>query len=336
VIVKGVKEGGQVTFGFRLMADLTRGEHLSSDEQGMEIDLPAPIGPVTLQAGPGRMPTSKAQVFIFSGQGYALSEEALQAGHALKNAIRLAAVEVGSAIDVGQDVAHGRPGQVVIEEFAKRGFQLLPEVHGLHVYEETGIPTVLMARAEGTAVTPLGAFTDALHTHAGESSDVTEKRALACDLFVQSRFESSPKSRHLTLVTALEVLSQRRERSGRAVQLVEEFREAIKKALREADPAEKKELESLLGASNDLRSESISAAIRRLAESVPSSGPIGDADPGDLVRTSYDARSQLTHDGVTSHDLTALLGPLEALVRQLVLHPEWPPRSGGFKAADAY
>jgi hypothetical protein len=33
---------------------------------------------------------------------------------------------------------------------------------------------------------------------------------------------------------------------------------------------------------------------------------------------------RLTHDGVTSHDLTALLGPLEALVRQLVLHPEWP------------
>ena len=77
-----------------------------------------------------------------------------------------------------------------------------------------------------------------------------------------------------------------------------------------------------MGAANDLRSESISAAIRRLAESVPSSELIGAADPGDLARTSYDARSQLTHDGVTSHDLTALLGPLEALVRQLVLHPE--------------
>jgi hypothetical protein len=242
----------------------------------------------------------------------------------LKNGVRLAAIDVGSAIDVGQDVAHGQPSQEVIEEFTKRGLQLLPEVHGLHVYEETGVPTVLMARAEGTPVTPLDTFTDALHTHTGESTNVTEKRALACDLFVQSRFESSPKSRHLTLVTALEVLSQRRKRSGRAAQLVEEFRETIKKALRESDPAEKKELESLLGASNDLRSESISAAIRRLAESVPSSGRIGNADPGDLVRTSYDARSQLTHDGVTSHSLTALFGPLEALVRQLVLHPEWP------------
>jgi hypothetical protein len=170
---------------------------------------------------------------------------------------------------------------------------------------------------------PLSTLTDALHSHAGESSDVTEKRALACDLFAQSRFESSPKSRHLTLVTALEVLSQRRKRSGRAAQLVEEFREEVKKALREADPSEETQLKSLMGAVNDLRSESISAAIRRLAESVPPSDLIGDSNPGDLARTSYDARSQLTHDVVTSHDLTALLGPLEALVRQLVLHPEW-------------
>src|SRR5262249_19085152 len=146
------------------------------------------------------------------------------------------------------------------------------------------------------------------------------------DLFAQSRFESSAKGRHLTLVTALEVLSERREGQGRAAQLVEEFRQAITQRAREAEPAERGQNQSLQRAAHKLRAGSISAATRHLAASVPSSVLTGGVDPIVLVRESYSARSELIHDGVTNRDLTALLGPLEELVRYLCLPspPEEP------------
>lgn len=309
---------GPVTYGFRLTAVFSPRERLGSHEQTVEIDLGPPIGCVTLRAFPGGS-FREAGELLFSGRGYATHGEAEQAGRALKNVIRLAAVEVGKGLDVGQDTVRGRAGQVVIEDYAGRGLQLLPDVHGLQVYEEVAKPVVLLMRGEGTVVTPLDRFTGALRAQAEQAAGVTESRALACDLFVQSRFESSLKSRVLTLVTALEVLSERRERSGVAARLVEEFREAIKRAAGEADGEERRQLDSLLGAANDLRLESIGTAIRELAEPVPASELVGDRDGSGLARASYVARSQLTHDGVTSHDLVALFGPLQSLVRRLCI-----------------
>lgn len=273
-------------FGFRLRV-LIR-ERFSSDEQKIEIDLAAPIGRVTLQAFPGQISFRQAQEMMFSGRGYESFEEAERAGQALKNAIRLAAVEVGNAIDVGQDVVSGGPGQVLVEDAAQRGIQLLPDVHGLQVYEETGTPTVLSLRGEGMVLTPLASFTDALHAQAAHAADLDPKRALACDLFAESRSETSPKSRHLTLVTALEVLSDRLERSGLAAQLVEEFRHAIRQAASEVGQAERAQLDSLLGTANDLRRESIGAAIRRLATSIEPARlrDARDAEPTDLARMS--------------------------------------------------
>jgi hypothetical protein len=207
----------------------------------------------------------------------------------------------------------------LIDEAAQRGIQLLPDVHGLQVYEETGTPTVLSLRGEGIVLTPLASFAEALHARAAQAADVDPKRALACDLFAQSRFESSPKSRHLTLVTALAVLSDRLERSGLAAQLVEEFRQAIKHEASEVGQAERAQLDSLLSAANDLRRESIGAAICRLAISIEPANvrDARDVDLTDLARMSYQARSDLVHAGATDQDLTELLGPLEDLIRAL-------------------
>jgi hypothetical protein len=311
------EEGAPMTFGFLLTVVTTHSEGLSSDETEAEIDLAVPIRHVTLRPRPRGAGFSGAQELDFIGHRYDTAEEAEEAGEALKNVIRLAAVDVGKAVDVGDEVTRSRFGPVVVEEAAKRGLLLLPDVHGLQVFEETGIPVVVSTRAELSAPAPLPSFIDALGARAPQAADVSAKHALACDLFARSRFESSQKSRHLTLVTALEVLSDRQARSGRAAQLVEEFQQAIKDAREQADPTEVKQLESLASAANDLRSESISAAIHRLAASSSSTGLKDNADLDELVRRSYRARSSLVHDGSTNQDLIALLGPLQELVRSL-------------------
>lgn len=306
-----------MTFGFRLKVIATHGEYFSSDETEVEIDLAAPIGRVVLRPWPAGAPFKDARELVFVGKALGTREQAERAGEALKNAIRLAAIDVNKAIDVGSDVHHTSWASVAVDAAATSGILLLDDVHGLLVYEETGHPRVGSARADFMVHAPLTSFLEALDARSAQAANVSAKRALACDLFAQARFESSPKSRHLTLVTALEVLSERLERSGQAGELVKEFRGAIIEASKDADPLEQKQLDSLMGGAQDLRHESIASAIRRLAASIPSADPRAGTNLDDLVRKSYSARSDLIHDGATDRDLMALLDPLQELVRHL-------------------
>jgi hypothetical protein len=165
-----------VTYGFRLTVVLTHGERLKSDEREIHLDLAAPIGRVTLRSSPPETPFSEAGQLVFIGGPYESRKVADHAGRALKNAVQLAAVDARTGLDVGKDVVRTSPGQVVIDQHAENGILLLPEVHGLLVYEETGTPMVLAARADFTVQSPLGAFTAAIAIRVG-APILDEKRS---------------------------------------------------------------------------------------------------------------------------------------------------------------
>ena len=124
-------------------------------------------------------------------------------GKALKDAVQLASLDIGIGIDTGLDVATGGPGQVMIEAAVRLGVQLLPDVHGLQVFEETEYTPVSMGlTGQGTVLSPLDSFTNSLIIRTYSFKPLDDKRLLACRLYALSRFESSQRSRLLTLVTA--------------------------------------------------------------------------------------------------------------------------------------
>jgi hypothetical protein len=291
----------------------------------MDIDLGGEVGQVSMVAGPGQDATFRdaAEVFFF-GRGYLSREEAERAGVLVRNVVRLASADSGLGLNVGrQDRARNRPGQAVIDKMAAEGFLALPDVHGLQVYEETGTPAVIRVDATLAVRTPMAKFRARLADRVPDAADLDNDRAVACDLWAQSGFESSQVSALFSLVTALEVLGERREREGPAAELVEAFLEEIREAVPEAGEKVRSQLNSLLSGAEGLQRESIGAAVRRLAESVPAS-EVGDGiSPIELVRRSYKARSELIHKGATRMDLGALIGPLGLLVRYLCTrHPE--------------
>lgn len=294
-----------MSFGFRLSVVIAHG-CLGSDENRVELELADPIGCVTLRPSPPGASFRDAEGLIFTGSGYGGLEAAARAGRALKNAVRLAGMDIRKAIDVGKDVVRSSFSQEFVDLVAQHGFLPLTNVHGLQVYEEIGTPRVLSMQGYGTVTAPFESFIGALESRAPEAANMSDKRALACDLFAQSRFELSQRSQLLTLCTALEVLAERRDRAGRAAELVEEFRRAIIKARTESTDADEwAQLTSLLSGVTDLRKESISAAVRHLSASVPS-GEAGGLDPAELARKGYSARSELIHSGATAQDLSAL------------------------------
>nr|WP_275586256.1 HEPN domain-containing protein [Geodermatophilus normandii] len=262
----------------------------------------------------------------FTGLGYSSEEAAQGAGQRLKDAVRAASAKHRVSIDVGNDVARGGASQYVKDKVAADGVLLLPDVHGLHTFEQTQ-DEVLTLRGSGTGqkVVQLDKILESARQFIASGKELSDRQQLAVDLFSQSRMESSLRSRHLTLVTALEVLSPRAPRTGRALQLVQNFQSQIKAAIVEAQTEGGSDeeiggLHSLSGAAQDMTEESIGGAIRRRVEALGGTEAEGQANRS-LAGKIYTARSQLGHTGRTSADLTQFLMALETWIVQAVLEP---------------
>jgi hypothetical protein len=180
---------------------------------------------------------------------------------------------------------------------------------------------VLSMRGDLTLSTPLDPFLDALAAWVARVDNIDEKRRLACDLYAQSRFEVSARALLLTLVTALEGLAERPKRTGRSAELVEHFLGKIASARTTSSgkraAADTASLEALASAVRELRQESITSSVQSLAAELGPGVLLGGAEPADVVRGGYRARSQLIHAGTTNENLIELLGPLQELVARL-------------------
>lgn len=310
-------------YGFFLTVDLGP-KHLQSDETDVqEIAFLPPIGNITYRGVPPVRSFSESSRVTFRGKGYVDQEAAETAGRTLKDIIQLASIDARIPIDVGADIIRTQPGQVMIDSFASHDIQLLPDVHGLLVFEETASsPAPLSVNANATVSTPLKYFVNALIIRSRTTRRLDAKQFLACQVYSLSNFEATPRSRLLTLVTVLDVLSKKISREGVSLAVANEILGITKARLKEARKAncgekEIRQLESLVSIVGALKYVSISASIKELAQGMDP-GDLGSSlTPDEIIGQSYKARNDLIHGGETSVDLIQLIGPLGHLVAEL-------------------
>jgi excisionase family DNA binding protein len=313
-----------MTYGFFLKVTLSPHERIQSDDtEARTVLLPSPIGAVQLRGSPRGTAFSNAPALMFTGTGYSARTDAEAAGRALKDVVQLASLDIVLGIDTGLDLITGGPAQVMIEAATHEGVQLLPDVHGLQVFEETEHPAVSMGlTAEATVLSPLDTFINSLVIRTHNFKPLDDKRLLACRLYALSRFESSQRGRLLTLVTALDLLSENLPRTGIALEIVNEALDFAKTRRREAKSAgtsvtELSQVDALRSALGGLRNQSISASIKRLAETVGADVMMYGKSPNQIVDEAYRARNELIHGGQAGIDLTSLIAPLEQLTVEL-------------------
>lgn len=313
-----------MSYGFFLKIALSPyGRFLSADSGEKQIVLPEPIGVVRYRSSPPGTPFTEASIILFIGSQYGTYEAAEAAGRKLKDIIQLASLDAGIALDVGRDEVRGGPGSVLVEAAARQGTLLLQDVHGLQVFEETGTPVQLSGEAVARVGSPLAAFENALIIRSHRAKDLDEKHALAAQLHGISRFEASQRSRLLTLVTALDVLSEDKLRGGISQEVVAELLDITRQRLRQArksgryDNREIAQLQSLMSIIGNLKYQSISASIKDLAIDVDSAVLSAALDADEIIGLAYKARNDLIHEGRTSVDLSQLLVPLERLTAEL-------------------
>lgn len=312
-----------MTYGFLLKITLSPyGRFQSEESNDQNITLPAPIGTIRYRGSPAGMSFSDASMMLFSGAGYQTRAEADTAGRALKNVVQLASIDAGIAIDTGRDDVLGGPGQVVVDAAAKQGVLLLPDVHGLQVFEETGQPASLSMTAHAVVTSPLRSFASALLIRSHQVKEIDAKHSLASQLHGLSRFEASQRNRLLTLVTALDVLSEKNLRGGISQEVASEILDIAKERFRQAKRSghnehELKQLESLISIVGSLKYQSIATSIKELAKDIDQDVLGIELSSDEIVGLAYRARNDLIHGGQTSVDLTQLLAPLERLTGEI-------------------
>ena len=217
---------------------------------------------------------SDSSRLTFRGSEYHDRSAAETAGRALKELVQLASIDARVPIDVGAEHIRTQPGQVMIDFFADQGIQLLPDVHGLLIFEETGVrPAPLSMNAAATVSTPLKYFLNSLVIRSRITKSVGAKQSLACQVYSLSNFEASLRSRLLSLVTVLDVLSNKVSREGISLTVATEILDIVKARLREARKSnyaqqELRQLESLVSIVGSLRYVSISTSIKMLAQDI--------------------------------------------------------------------
>ena len=210
---------------------------------------------------------------------------------------------LGFALDAG-----GRPGQDLPRAYratasiavTPEGIRVLSVGNGLTIYETDNSdigPQIVRVEGRVTAKrSPLWFEASLQEAWSAPELANADRVLLAARLHNAAQFEPSMRAQFLLLVTALEVLAERTDRTGRARDLVESF---IREAASE-QKSEQQALQQLISGLRDLRRSSIGEAIRRMIEvhvSVPVVGVVSQETPAEFATRCYRIRSQLVHEG---------------------------------------
>ena len=145
---------------------------------------------------------------------------------------------------------------------------------------------------------------------------------LSIELYGAYFTENSDNARLLTLVMALEALSEGKERPEYVQELIQKWENEIKGRIVEyTDEDEKKsELESLRGSLNHMKKDSLRKQLYDLVFSTLQANGDDDAtEKARMIKNVYDARSKLVHEGKIEYKvLKASIREVKSLVERIL------------------
>jgi hypothetical protein len=242
------------------------------------------------------------------------AEEAMIVGHRAQIAVMIAATRERLGVDFGKE---GPTGLWMEEGLRMLGVQqglpeatrLLNDTLGVTAVDATAdVRFVSAPTAQAIIGTPVDRFAEAFVQGFELAPSVSDRAGLALELFSVSRFEASLRARFLTLVSAVECITDRIERDDDALELVRSLRQQL-----ESSQINETDQRQLVGALGDLERRSITSSCKALVAAY--CGP----EKAQLFGQCYRARSELVHVGQTEFDIGTHLHGLETLVAETIV-----------------
>ncbi len=308
-------------FHFRVRFRFPHNRVLDSEERSVDVPMLPMGGTYVIAAVSGESLNDSQWLLIKDGgEGFATEDEATKAGRHVKNAIMWWSAKERVGVDVGQDTTDAMMTQTYLDQIGEeQGIRVINSFHGLQVYEEDpNFPTrFVVVSADAKLLKSTEEFTKNFQTAVELGLEFNERETLAFELYNLSHFEAAERARFLTLVSAVESISENKDRSPEAVAHVESM---IKLTRNSGLP--RPEIDSMVASLKWLRQESIGKTGRDLVDRFLEDKEYGGRSAKTFFHHCYGVRSNLVHDGKPSDpniNLRTLIGELDRLVAELLL-----------------
>jgi len=310
-------------FEFRLKLVLSSRSGLQSDDQSIVLSRPEGGMSIILSAGGGAQQIKDASELLVKGGPYSSDLDARLAGQACNSAMKLVCTRLRIGVNFGkQGSKTGEFTEFGLRQLeASANLPVIDEVEGVMVYE-TNPPPRIVSVGNATIRMLMQAnrfgkcYTEAIKVMSG----FTPKEELALELYHSSFFETSMRTRFLTLVIAVEALLEPADRGQAAKSHVHSMIKATKNNL-VLSPAER---QSILGSLSWLRKDSISKTARDYVEQKLGSRKYHGMPAKDFFTVCYNLRSTLVHNGTSLNgdgNVGDFVATLEELVSDLLSGP---------------
>jgi hypothetical protein len=297
----------------RIRFRLPRDRRLNSDLNRLVIchaELPTEFEIVAAESGS----IGESESLVLRSSELTLFDDASNIGGRALLAVLLAATRLRVGVDLGKDAPKSMLMKAGLEAILKTNAipedaEVLNDFLGLTLVDATR-PTVFarMEGGQGIIGKPIDRFVDAFIEGFLLTENLSERSQLALELFSASRFEASLQARFLILISAIESITIREERSDDVQELLLRMKGILNSAnINETDR------DQIAWALRDLKRRSITSSSKALVESF-----CGE-EKARLFVKCYQARSQLVHNGRTGFDLGAHLDQLEELVAEAIM-----------------
>jgi hypothetical protein len=278
-------------FEFRIRFHLLPEDRLALAES--RFDLPPEAHHLRLVAWKRDTTIAESPRVILVGGPYPTEDEARRDGQRARTALLLWALQRRLAIDLGDDRRRGGFTEAGRAHFSKHlGGPVREQLHGLDVYELIdGQVFVDISVSPGLQLGASTAIASLANWYL-ENRDLSDRQALASELYCAAHFDGPFRSRFITLMTAVEALLDYQPRPADVVKVVEELERTV-----DASTLERTAKQSLRSSLAWLHTESIGQAGQRTADQLLTGKEYGGKTPGKYFRDCYELRSTIIHTG---------------------------------------
>jgi len=306
-------------FDFRLRFHLDEGTRLACDEEQLVVYEDEVGRRIRLKSGEKGKGIREVSRHALIGGPYRSEGEARQAADAAKRALLIWAVKVGAGVDPGDGKFRGGFTNEFLMHLAKRAnAHARRDVHGIDVYPHEDPIVFAGFEASACAMKNPSTFTQAVDDQMRDPVPLSEKQALACEVFCSSFFDVSTRSRFITLMSAVEALLVPREKGQKAKDLVDSFLTQVDGA----DDIDEATRTSMTRSLERLRRESIGQAGRALCKLFLQGREYMGKPASRFFTDCYAQRSQIVHGGQprdAGTDVSRIASAFTTFVQDLLL-----------------
>lgn len=305
-------------YDFRLRFHLPGRDHINAEAEELLVLEDSSGATVRLRSGARGSAIKDHSRASLIGGPYPSAADAHAAAERTKRALLIWAVRNRIGIDLG-----GRRPRSVITAAGRQwleeqiGGPVRTDVHGIDVYEHVNGVVFAALNAEASVGKAAAAFVEQVAAAITTPVPLSPKQELAGEILSASYFDSSDRSRFVTLITAVEALLDPQPRPAVAQQVVARMMQIV-----EESGVDEGTRAAMSGSLQWLKRESIGQAGRALADRLLR-GKVYEAQPAARFFTyCYELRSSILHLGsvpTAINDFPSVCAAAHAFVCDLLI-----------------